>query len=199
MTNQHTNMKDERYSEYIKRVVDFAKYMQKEYIDESGDKCLLISAGDRNVDANKQGMIHAVAGNKEMVIANMVSLMKQKEMAEIFRAARIVNSDVDDLTDVITDKRRRLRMLYLWGALSALWVLVLGIFTVLGVCNWITTISSLLLMGYVAYLLARDIRLLRRQIARLEDDARYALKERLTRDILNSFKEMMHDEQDDDE
>lgn len=25
MTNQHTNMKDERQSEYIKRVVDFAK------------------------------------------------------------------------------------------------------------------------------------------------------------------------------
>ena len=34
MTNQHTNMKDERQSEYIKRVVDFAKYMQKEYIDD---------------------------------------------------------------------------------------------------------------------------------------------------------------------
>ena len=44
MTNQHTNMKDERQSEYIKRVVDFAKYMQKEYIEEEGgqmsvDKC----------------------------------------------------------------------------------------------------------------------------------------------------------------
>ena len=199
MTNQHTNMKDERQSEYIKRVVDFAKYMRKEYIDEDGDKCLLISAGDRNADVDKQGIIHAVVGNKEMVIANMASLMKQKETAEIFRMARITNSDVDDFTDVISVKRHRLRMLYLWGTLSALWVFVLGIFTALGVCNWTTTISSLLLMGYVAYLLARDIRLLRRQIARLEDDARYELKERQTRDILNSIKEMMHDEQDDDE
>lgn len=121
-------MKDNKYSEYIKRVVDFAKYMQKEYIDEDGDKCLLISAGDRNADVDKRGIIHAVVGNEEMVIATMVSLMKQKETAEIFRAARIVNSDVDDLTDVITDKRSRLRMLYLWGALSALWVFVLGFF-----------------------------------------------------------------------
>jgi hypothetical protein len=113
--------------------------------------------------------------------------------------ARIVNSDVDDFTDVISVKRHRLRMLYLLGALSALWVFVLGFFTAFGVCNWITTISNLLLMGYVAYLLVREICTLRRQIARLEDDARYVLKERLTRDILNSFKEMMHDEQDDDE
>lgn len=192
-------MKDNKYSEYIKRVVDFAKYMQKEYIDESGDKCLLISAGDRNVDANKKGIIHAVVGNKEMVIANMVSLMKQKETAEIFRMARIVNNDVDDFTDVISGKRHRLRILYGLSAISALWVLLLGIFTALGVSNWITTISNLLLMGYVAYLLVREICTLRRQIARLEDDARDELKERLTRDILNSFKEMMHDEQDDDE
>lgn len=194
MTNQHTNMKDERQSEYIKRVVDFAKYMQKEYIDESGDKCLLISAGDRNVDANKKGIIHAVVGNKEMVIANMVSLMKQKETAEIFRMARIVNNDVDDFTDVISGKRHRLRILYGLSAISALWVLLLVVFTAFGMSNWITTISNLLLMGYVAYLLVREICTLRRQIARLEDDARDELKERLTRDILNSFKGMMHDE-----
>lgn len=194
MTNQHTNMKDERQSEYIKIVVDFAKYMQKEYIDESGDKCLLISAGDRNVDANKQGIIHAVVGNKEMVIANMVSLMKQKETAEIFRMARIVNNDVDDLINVISGKRHRLRILYGLSAISALWVLLLVVFTAFGMSNWITTISNLLLMVYVAYLLIREICTLRRQIARLEDDARDELKERLTRDIHNSFKEMMHDE-----
>lgn len=168
--------------------------MQKEYIDESGDKCLLISAGDRNVDANKKGIIHAVVGNKEMVIANMVSLMKQKETAEIFRMARIVNNDVDDFTDVISGKRHRLRILYGLSAISALWVLLLVVFTAFGMSNWITTISNLLLMGYVAYLLVREICTLRRQIARLEDDARDELKERLTRDILNSFKGMMHDE-----
>jgi hypothetical protein len=191
-------MKDERQSEYIKRVVDFAKYMQKEYIDESGDKCLLISAGDRNVDANKQGIIHAVVGNKEMVIANMVSLMKQKETAEIFRMARIVNSDVDDFTDVINGKRRRLRTLYGLSAISALWVFVIGIFTALGVCNWITTISSLLLMWYFAYLLVREICTLRRQIARLKNDTQEQSKERLTRAFFESLKGMMHDEQDDD-
>ncbi len=190
-------MKDERQSEYIKRVVDFAKYMQKEYIEEDGDKCLLISAGDRNADVDKRGIIHAVVGNKEMVIATMVSLMKQKETAEIFRMARIVNSDVDDFTDVISVKRRRLRMLYLWGALSALWVLVLGIFTALGVCNWITTISSLLLMGYVAYLLVREICTLRRQITRLGTDFQEDSKERQKQAVADILKKIIREHDDD--
>ena len=190
-------MKDNKYSEYIKRVVDFAKYMQKEYIEEDGDKCLLISAGDRNADVDKRGIIHAVVGNKEMVIATMASLMKQKETAEIFRIARIVNSDVDDFTDVISVKRHRLRMLYLWGALSALWVLVLGIFTALGVCNWITTISSLLLMGYVAYLLARDIRSLRRQITRLKTDCQEDSRERQKQAVADILKKIIREHDDD--
>lgn len=197
MTNQHTNMKDERQSEYIKRVVDFAKYMQKEYIGESGDKCLLISAGDRNVDANKKGIIHAVVGNKEMVIANMVSLMKQKETAEIFRMARIVNNDVDDFADVISGKRHRLRILYGLSAISALWVLLLVVFTAFGMSNWITTISNLLLMGYVAYLLVREICTLRRQITRLEDDCQEDSKERQKQAVADILKKIIREHDDD--
>lgn len=197
MTNQHTNMKDERQSEYIKRVVDFAKYMQKEYIDESGDKCLLISAGDRNVDANKKGIIHAVVGNKEMVIANMVSLMKQKETAEIFRMARIVNNDVDDLINVISGKRHRLRILYGLSAISASWVLLLVVFTAFGMSNWITTISNLLLMGYVAYLLVREICTLRRQITRLETDCQEDSKERQKQAVADILKKIIREHDDD--
>lgn len=168
MTNQYTNMKDERQSEYIKRVVDFAKYMQKEYIDEDENKCLLISAGDRNVD--KQRIIHAIVGNNEMIVANMVSLMQKKEMAEIFRMARIVNNDVDDFTNVISDKRHCLRLLYMFSALSAFWMLVLVAFAAFGVCNWMTTATNLLVMGWVVFHLVRDIRSLRRQISRIESD-----------------------------
>lgn len=170
MTNQYTNMKDERQSEYIKRVVDFAKYMQKEYIDESGDKCLLISAGYRNGDANKQSVIHTVVGNKEMVVANMALLMKHKETAEIFRMARIKNSEIDSFSDVISDKRHSLRLLYRFSALSAFWMLVLVAFAAFGVCNWMTTATNLLVMGWVVFHLVRDIRSLRRQISRIESD-----------------------------
>lgn len=190
-------MKDERQSEYIKRVVDFAKYMQKEYIDAGENKCFLISAGDLDANANKQ-IIHAIFGNKGMVIANMVSLMKHKETAEIFRMARIANNDVDDFADVIREKRRRLRILFGLSALSAFWVLSLVCFTAFGWLNWTTTVSCLLMMGYMAFLLVREIRPLRRQIARMKTDIQEESKKKRMQAFADILKKIAK-EQDDDE
>ena len=61
-------------SEFIKRVYDFARFMQSEHID-NGDKAMLICAIDGEVGEGRTGMAQIVLGEPRMVTAGLSSMM----------------------------------------------------------------------------------------------------------------------------
>lgn len=189
-------------SEFIKRIEDFANYMQKEYIDE-GNRSLLISAGDSSIADSQGGMAHIMLGDRAMNMAGLASMMRQDGFGDLFRMARIVSTDDDGMGDVISNKRRRLRMLYGMAALSASWTLCIVGFQIVGIGNWITTVSNLLLMAYIFFILWREILPLRRQVARLkaaESEEQEARKRRnMAALFFESLHHLMQRDDDDDE
>lgn len=191
-------------SEFIKRIEDFANYMQKEYIDDCEGRSLLISAGDRSLGDSQGGMAHIMLGDRTMNTAGLASMMRQDGFDDVFRMARIVSTDDDGMGDVISNKRRRLRMLYGMAALSAFWTLCIVGFQIVGIGNWITTVSNLLLMAYIFFILCREILPLRRQVARLKAAEREEQEARKRRKMAALFFESLHhlmqrDDDDDDE
>lgn len=191
-------------SEFIKRIEDFANYMQKEYIDDCEGRSLLISAGDRSLGDSQGGMAHIMLGDRAMNTAGLASMMRQDGFDDVFRMARIVSTDDDSMGDVISSKRRRLRILYGMAALSAFWTLCIVGFQIVGIGNWITTVSNLLLTAYIFFILWREILPLRRQVARLKAAEREEQEARKKRKMAALFFESLHhlmqrDDDDDDE
>ena len=178
-------------SEFIKRVDDFASYMQKEYIDEGSERSLLISAGDRSIGDSQGGMAHILLGDKTLTTAGLVSMMQHDGFSDLFRMARIVSADYEDLDEVISGRRRRLRMLYGTAGMSALWTLCIIGFQIVGVAHWITTISNLLLMACAGFMLWREIRSLRRQIARMKATDRKEHEARMKHRMDTFFDELL--------
>lgn len=190
-------------SEFIKTIESFARYMHKEYIEDSDGRSLMISACDRFTDDSQGGMMHIMLGNKTMITAGLASMMRQDGLGDMFRMARIVSTDDDDMSDVINSKCHRLRKLYVISAFSALWTLCVVGFLIVGIANWITTISNLLLLTYLGFILFREIRPLRRQIARLKAADREEQEARMKHRMFTFFNEMvrrtmMNDDDDDD-
>lgn len=179
-------------SEFIKRIEDFANYMQKEYINDCDDRSLLISAGDRTLGDAQGGMAHIMLGDRVMNTAGLASMMHQDGFGDMFRMARIVSTDDDSMGDVIGSKRRRLRWLYGMAGLSAFWTLCIVGFQITGIANWITTVSNFLLMTYIDLSLWREIRPLRRQIARLKAAEREEQEERKKRKMAALLFEAIH-------
>ncbi len=192
-------------SEFIRCVHDFARYMQKEYIDVSDGRSLLITACDRDIDGcTKGGMAHIILGNAMLNTAAIASMMREESMADMFRTARIANTE-DDMSVEIAAKRKRLRTLYVTSALIALWTLCLVGLLAWGVAGWVSTVTNMLLMGYMGYLIFGEIRPLRRQIARMKASDREERKARVKQeeDALEEFfgmlRRRMEQDGDDDE
>ena len=189
-------------SEYIRRIEDFASFMQKEYIEDCEGRSLLISAGDLSAGDPHGGMIHIILGDRNMTTAGLTSMMRQDGMGDIFRMARIVSADNDDMTHVIIKMRRDLLILYIDVAVSFLWTLCIIAFQIIGIANWITTVSNLLLMAFASIFLWNKIRQLRRKTAKLVADCREEKEKRLEHRIKTFLNELMsqsHIDDDDDE
>lgn len=137
-------------SEFLKQVSDFAEYMHKEYIKGSdGDMSLFISAGDKTMGEEHVGHVQCIMGQQWMVAAGLASWLKDGDHREIFRAARRMADDYDDLPERRKELRRQRRVLYALMTISVLWVCAIILFQVFGIGNWITTVSNLLLMAYI--------------------------------------------------
>lgn len=190
-------------SEFIKRIEDFAKFMEKEYIDDSYERSLLISATDRSIGESQGGMMHIAVGNKTLTTAGLASMMQQEGFDEMFRMARVVSTDDDDISDVIRDKRHRLHVDYGIAVILGVWTLCIVAIGVAGIMHWVLTITNLALMAFTWLNVWREIRPLRRQIGRLEVSCQKDRKERTRRKmealLFDSLRHLTRQDNDDDE
>ena len=192
-----------RQSEFLKRVHDFAEYMQKEYIAESdGEISLFISASDSTLGDDKVGRLQCVMGSEALVVTGLASLMEEGDNRELFRAARRMADDYGDLPQRRKELRRQRRVLYTLMTVSALWVCVIILLQVFGVADWITTVTNLLLATFIGLQLWSIRADLRRKFARFREDesdhAHYVAGRKLE-EIMRQFINKFRREQDDDE
>lgn len=192
-----------RQSEFLKRVHDFAEYMQKEHIAESDcEMSLFISASDSTLGDDKVGRMQCVMGSDALVITGLASWLEDGGHREMFRAARRMADDYDDLSKRRKELRRQRRVLYTLMTVSALWACAIILFQVFGIGNWITTVSNLLLMIYVGLQLWSFGIDLRRKTTRLredESDHAHYVADRKLEEIMRQFINKFRREQDDDD
>ena len=178
-------------SEFIKRVTDFAQYMQKEYVDGSdGELAMMICASDRSIGDDRAGAAHIVMGGRATMTAAVASMMQEERMGEIFRVARMVAGDAQSIKGNVGGLRRRLRTFYCLAGLTALWTLCIVGFQVVGIANWITTVSNLLLMAFVGVQLYGMIRDLRWKVKSIEAEQERDRRERMQMGMA-AFAEML--------
>ena len=157
-------------SEFLKRVYDFAEYMHKEYIAESdGEMSLFINANDGTL-GNKVARMQCVMGQESLVVTGLASWLEEGDNREMFRAARRMADDYDDLPERRKELRRQRRVLYTQMTVSALWACAIILLQVFGIGNWITTVSNLLLMTFVGLQLWSFRADLRCKLARFRED-----------------------------
>ena len=190
-------------SEFLKRLHDFAEYVQKEYIAESdGEMSLFISANDGTLGDDKVGRMQCVMGREALVITGLASFMEEGDNRELFRAARRMADDYDDLPQRRKELRLQRRVLYTLMAVSALWACAIILLQVFGVADWITTVSNLLLTTFIGLQLCSFRADLRRKLARFredESDHRRNMIERGIGEAMQRFFSKFRHEQDDDE
>lgn len=192
-----------RQSEFLKRVHDFAKYMHKEYIAESdGEMSLFISASDSTLGDDKVGRLQCVMGSEALVVTGLASLMEEGDNRELFRAARRMADDYDDLPQRRKDLRRQRRVLYVLSGATALWACAIILLRVFGIVDWINTISNSILTAFVGLQLWSFGIDLRHKTARLREDesdhAHYVAGRKLE-EIMRQFINKFRREQDDDD
>ena len=190
-------------SEFLKRVHDFAEYMQKEYIAESdGEMSLFISANDGTLGDDKIGRMQCVMGREALVVTGLASFMEEGDNRYMFRAARRMADDYYDMPQRRKDLRRQRRLLYVLMTVSALWACAIILFQVFGIGNWITTVTNLLLATFIGLQLWSFRADLRRKLARFredESDHQRNMIERGVGEAMQRFFSKFHREQDDDE
>ena len=191
-----------RQSEFLKRVHDFAEYMHKEYISESdGEMSLFISASDSTLADDKVGRMQCVMGSEALVATGLASLMEEGDNRELFRAARRMAGDYDDLPQRRKELRRQRRVLYLLTGATVLWACALIQLWVFGIVDWINAIANSILTAFVGLQLWSFGTDLRHKTALLREDesdhAHYVADrklEEIMRQLINKFRR----EQDDD-
>ena len=190
-------------SEFLKRVHNFAEYMQKEYIAESdGEMSLFISANDGTLGDDKVGRMQCVMGREALVVTGLASLMEDGDSRELFRAARRMADDYNDLPQRRKELRRQRRVLYVLSGATVLWACAIILLRVFGVADWITTVSNSILAAFIGLQLWSFGIDLRHKTARLredESDHRRNMIERGVREAMQQFFSKFRREQDDDE
>jgi hypothetical protein len=177
--------------------------MHKEYISENGgEMSLLINASDGTLGDDKVGRVQCVMGRDALVITGLASWLEDREHREMFRVARRMADDYDDLPERRKELRRLRMVLYTLMTASALWACAITLLQVFGIGNWITTVSNLLLMTFVGLQLWSFRADLRRKLARLhedESDNRRNMIERGIGEAMQRFFIKFRREQDDEE
>ena len=190
-------------SEFLNRVHDFAEYIHKEYIAESdGEMSLFINANDGTLDDNKVGRMQCDIGQEALVVTGLASWLEDGEHREMFRVARRMADDYDDLPQRRKELRRQRRVLYTLISITALWTCCIILFQVFGIANWITTVSNLLLMTFVSLQLWSFRADLRRKLSRFREDESDHQRNMIERGIgeaMQRFFNKFQREQDDDE
>lgn len=191
-----------RQSEFLKRVHDFAEYMHKEYIAESdGEISLFISANDSTL-GNKVGRLQCIMGSEALVVTGLASLMEEGDNRELFRAARRMADDYDDLPQRRKELRRQRRALYVLSGATVLWACAIILLRVFGIVDWINTISNSILTAFVGLQLwsfGIDLRHKTAHLREDESDHAHYVADRKLEEIMRQFINKFRREQDDDD
>ena len=196
-------------SEFLKQLTDFARFTYGEHIEPAdGERAMFICAADRTVGNGTQGSATMVMGGKQTMLAALVTLLQSKdedgqEFASLLRTAVRVSASVDDAAQSLTSARRQLRSGYGMAALCGLWAVCIVVFQTVGIANWITTVSNLLLMAYVGFMLYRSLREQRQRVRRLKREKKQAAEQEAMRRfgqmLENIARQSRADDDDDDE
>jgi len=178
-------------SEFIKRVTDFAQYMQKEYVDGSDGKvAIMICASDRSFSDEKAGAATIVMGGKATMTAALASMMREERTGELFRVARLVAGEAQSASEDAGPLKRRLHFDYAVAAFCVLWMLAIVVLAVTGMMNPFLAVTNLLLMLATCINLYREISDQRRKLQAIEREERRDRRDRLQMGMA-AFAEMM--------
>jgi hypothetical protein len=146
--------------------------MAPEYITGSDNlRSLCIIAGDcLNEREGRLAMAHIMVGDNRVARGALRSMMESSEdfASQVHELCDDDSRSVDDLDEEIGRKQKRLtRSTWLAVGIAA-WSAALIAFPLVGLSNWITTVSSLLLMALCGMFICHDIKTLRTDIASLK-------------------------------
>lgn len=168
-------------SEFIKRIEDFARYIAPEYITESDNpRSLCIIAADcLDKESGRHAMAHIMVGNDRVGRCALRSMMEDNDTF----AAHVHelcdddggNRSVEDIDEEIARKQKRLKISMWACVVIGVWMGLLIALQVMGVANWMSTVSNMLLMAWTTWLVIREIMLLRRDLARLRQQRKRAV------------------------
>lgn len=159
-----------RSSEFIKTAADFAKYANTEWIkDSASGRAMLMYCVDSTLPSGT-GVLHMISGGKGLLVHAVSETMREENFKELFHNARIISEDADMMSTDVRTLRRKVYKAYTSMAVIAVWTLCIIGFQAWGVAEWITTISSLLLMGIASMLVLSTIKHWRRRLKHAEMD-----------------------------
>ena len=165
-------------SDYLKRVADFARYMQGEYIEGSDERSLFIVASDRDVkELGKMADAAIVIDPKHLHVLALAEQMSSNEgFAELMSEARAFSlrddTDLPVLERIATERSRRRKCIAMLSFIGVYctFLMVLDIVLIRGLLNTLSLVSNLLLMSFLAWLVVRDLRDHNRHLERLEGE-----------------------------
>lgn len=159
-----------RSSEFIKTAADFAKYANTEWIkDNASERAMLMCCIDSTLPSGT-GVLYLVSGGKDPLVRAVSETMREENLKELFHEARIISEDTDTMSTDVQTLHRKVYKAYMSMAVIAVWTLCIIGFQAWGVAEWITTISSLLLMGIASMLVLSTIKHWRRRLKHAEMD-----------------------------
>lgn len=111
-----------------------------------------------------------VSGGKGLLVHAVSEIMRENDFRELFHDARIISEDADAMVRDVQALRHKVYKVYTSMAVIAIWTLCVIGFQAWGVAEWITTISSLLLMSITSMLVLSEIKRWRRRLKHAEMD-----------------------------
>lgn len=157
-----------RSSEFIKTAADFAKYANTEWIkDNTSERAMLMCCIDSTLPSGT-GVLHMVSGGRGLLVHAVSEIMREDDFKQLFHEARIISEDADAMIRDVQALRRKVYKAYMSMAVIAVWTLCIVGFQAWGVAEWITTISSLMLMSITSVLVLSEIKRWRRRLKHAE-------------------------------
>lgn len=183
-------------SEFIKRIEDFARYMTPEYINGSDNpRSLVIIAADcLDAKSGEHAMAHIMVGDNRVGRCALRSMMESNDTfaAQVHELCDDDGSrSVEDLDGEIGRKRKQLTC-SMWEAVGiAAWSATVILLLVAGLINWVTMVTTLLVMAWGAMLVGLDIKKLRLDIARLCQQRKRAVGRQRIMSRISEFGEFL--------
>lgn len=204
MNESQAGEKIREQSEYIRQAESFARYAYEEWVrPEASERSLMMCCVDETV-SDGTGVMVVCTGNRTLAAHAVNTMMESEDLSDVFARARRISEMKEDWLERIDQAKKEQRDNYIAVGICSLWTLLLIVMWAVAGVSLITTVSNLLLMGFVFYLQARRIMDCHRRVAKYKDADRKQKKELLA-DLKNKVKTLMEavlsrrEDDDDDE